>query len=215
MPRHSGCESAGMDSKPRVLGGASVSTPRKTPRRVLEVDLRRHAHLAEVGGVADRLELLLGRGVEGIAGALVVGDGVGQHGPRLSCGGSSIHSSSSPGPRRLLSGLQRDGRLLPSRLERVAGERETKGLAEQVGRRRGSSPALPPGPPCCAYDQPSPPTSSPPPLCTNSSISGTCQSANSAGGSQSLRYHSTSAHARSVFQRLWPSPSAGPSHDVR
>ncbi len=36
MPRHSGCESAEMLSKPRVLGGAAVRTPRKTPRACLK-----------------------------------------------------------------------------------------------------------------------------------------------------------------------------------
>ena len=36
MPRHRGCESAGIDSNPRVLGGGSVSTPRKTPRVCLK-----------------------------------------------------------------------------------------------------------------------------------------------------------------------------------
>ena len=93
MPRHNGCESAGIDSKPRVFGGASVSDASKDAACVLEIDLRGDAHLAEVGGVADRLEFLFARRVEGIPAAFVIGHGVGQHGPRFSLSRSGIHSS--------------------------------------------------------------------------------------------------------------------------
>ena len=63
----------------RLLGErAAIDTP-----GVLEVDLRRHVHLIEVGGVAERLELDLRGGVEVSAAGLVVGHGVGEHGPGL------------------------------------------------------------------------------------------------------------------------------------
>ena len=80
-----------MDSNPRVLGGASVSTPRKTPRVCLKSTCAATLIWPKSAALHSDLQFLLGRGVEGIAGALVIGDGVGQHGPGLSHNGSSIH----------------------------------------------------------------------------------------------------------------------------
>ena len=141
----------GLDAAPQRMrvGGDGLEAPRLGRRlgqhaaedaaRVLEVDLGGHAHLAEVGGVAERLQFFLGRGVEGIAGPLVVGDGVGQHGPGLSLNGSGIHRRGLSCPGMLLPGQQGD-RGIAGRLERVAREREAERLAEQVGRHRAPSP---------------------------------------------------------------------------
>jgi len=74
------------EGRQRVLQAAvpPPGAPRpEDPARIREIDLRGVAALGEIGGITNRHPLLFRCGVQVASAALVIGNGVRQHGPRL------------------------------------------------------------------------------------------------------------------------------------